>query len=62
MNIFIVLELNRVKKALPEKEKNIFDKIYKNETLLADFSKAAMTSYDGDVEKVRSLKSQTFES
>ena len=51
--MFIVLELKRVRDALPKKQKTKFNTIYKNETLLAEFSKMAMTSYDGDADKVR---------
>ena len=53
--MFVVLELKRVKDALPKKQKKIFNTIYKNKTMLAEFSKMAMTSYNGDVDKVRNL-------
>ena len=54
-NMFIVLELKLVKDELPKQQKKMFDKIYYNETMLAEFSKMVMTSYDGDVDKVRNL-------
>ena len=51
----IFLELKRVRDALPKKQRTKFNKIYRNETLLAEFSKMAMTSYNGDVDKVRNV-------
>ena len=50
--MIIVLELKRVKNVLPKTQKKMFNTIYKNSKMLAEFSKMAMTSYNGDVEKV----------